>query len=53
MTATVAQPFEEMASKAISLVEDIVVKGMSTEQVAPRKIIYLDAPLVDYYSLPQ
>jgi len=53
MTATVAQPFEEMASKAISLVEDIVVKGMSTEQAAPRKIIYLDAPLVDYYSLPQ
>lgn len=53
ITATVAQPFEDMAAKAISLIEDIVIKGIPVDQAAPSKIIYLDAPLIDYYSLPK
>mgnify|MGYP006285833273 CR=1 FL=1 len=47
MTATVAQPFEEMAATAVNLVRDIVVRGMDPDDAAPAKIIYVDAPLVD------
>ncbi len=53
MTATVAQPFEEMAAIAIDLVERIVVKKMDPMKVAPRKIIYVDAPLVDIGNVDQ
>lgn len=53
MTATIAQPFEDMAAKAIELVDKIVVKKMPVAQAAPQKIIYMDAPLVDKNSLPQ
>ncbi|HDN74188.1 MAG TPA: sugar ABC transporter substrate-binding protein [Archaeoglobus sp.] len=52
MTATIAQPFEEMAEKAVELIEKIVVEKMPIEEAAPRKIIYLDAPLIDKYNLP-
>jgi ABC-type sugar transport system substrate-binding protein len=48
MTATIAQPFEEMAKKAIELVEKIVIRRISPEKATGgRKVIYLDAPLVD------
>jgi len=48
MTATVAQPFEEMAKKAVELIEKIVVRKISPEKATGgRKVIYLDAPLVD------
>jgi ABC-type sugar transport system substrate-binding protein len=52
MTATIAQPFEAMAAKAVDLVDKIVVKKMSVEMAAPQKIIYMDAPLVDKNNLP-
>jgi len=52
MTATVAQPFEEMARKAIELVEKIVVLKVDTRQAAPQKIIYVDAPLIDKTNVP-
>lgn len=47
MTATVAQPLEGMADKAIDLIDKIVVQGKSNEEAAPSKIIYIDASLVD------
>lgn len=48
MTATIAQPFEEMAKKAVELVEKIVIRRISPEKATGgRKVIYLDAPLVD------
>lgn len=47
ITATIAQPFEDMAATAIDLIQKIVVEKMPVEQAAPRKIIYLDAPVVD------
>ena len=53
MTATVAQPFEEMALKAIELVDKIVVKRMDRHSAAPQKIIYVDAPLIDKNNVPQ
>lgn len=53
MTATIAQPFEDMAAKAIELVDKIVVKKMPVALAAPQKIIYMDALLVDKNSLPQ
>jgi ribose transport system substrate-binding protein len=52
MTATIAQPFEDMAAKAVELVEKIVVKKMSPAAAAPQKIIYMDAPLVDKSNIP-
>jgi len=53
MTATVAQPFEEMASVAINLIKKIVVDKMPVSVAAPRKIIYVDAPLVDIGNVDQ
>lgn len=52
MTATIAQPFEEMSAKAVDLIDKIVVKKMPAAVAAPQKIIYMDAPLVDRNSLP-
>lgn len=52
MTATIAQPFEDMSAKAVELVEKIVVKKMPASVAAPQKIIYMEAPLVDKTSLP-
>jgi ABC-type sugar transport system substrate-binding protein len=53
MTATIAQPFEAMAAKAVDLIDKIVVKKMPAAAAAPQKIIYMDAPLVDKNSLPE
>lgn len=52
MTATIAQPFEDMAAKAVDLIDKIVVKKIPVAVAAPQKIIYMDAPLVDKSSLP-
>ena len=52
MNATVAQPFENMAAKAIEIVGKIV-SGISPEEAAGNKIIYVDAPLIDSTNLPE
>ena len=52
IVATVAQPFEEMARIAVDLVDKIVVQGISPAEAAPRKVIYVDAPLVDETNVP-
>jgi ABC-type sugar transport system substrate-binding protein len=52
MTATVAQPFESMAQKAVEIIDKIVVQKMEPSAAAPQKIIYTDAPLIDKNSLP-
>lgn len=52
MAATVAQPFENMASTAATIVENII-KGMDPDEAAGRKIIYADAPLIDKTNLPK
>jgi ABC-type sugar transport system substrate-binding protein len=54
MSATVAQPFEEMASVAAGLVEKIVVEGKSPgEATFGKKIYYVDTPLYDITNLPK
>ena len=52
MSATVAQPFEDMAAKAIEIVEKIS-NGVNPEEAAGKKIIYVDAPLIDHTNLPE
>ncbi|HWR12679.1 MAG TPA: sugar ABC transporter substrate-binding protein [Rectinemataceae bacterium] len=52
MTATIAQPFEDMAAKAVDLIDKIVVKKIPAATAAPQKIIYMDAPLIDKNNLP-
>ncbi|PZC51746.1 hypothetical protein LH53_09010 [Mesotoga sp. TolDC] len=52
MTATVAQPFEGMASTAAEII-DKIVQGMDPAEAAGRKIIYADAPLIDKSNLPE
>ena len=52
ITATIAQPFEAMAAKAVDLIDQIVVKKYAVRSAAPQKIIYMDAPLVDINNLP-
>ncbi|MCE1195625.1 substrate-binding domain-containing protein, partial [bacterium] len=52
MTATIAQPFEDMAAKAVDLIDKIVVKKIPAATAAPQKIIYMDAPLVDINNIP-
>ena len=52
MTATIAQPFEDMAAKAVDLIDKIVVKKIPAGTAAPQKIIYMDAPLVDINNIP-
>lgn len=46
MDATIAQPFDQMAKKAIDLIDLIVVQGVSPEEASPLHISYVDAPLV-------
>ena len=54
MSATVAQPFEAMAGKAIELVNSLAVEGKTVEEATGgRKIFYMDAPLIDRTSLPE
>ncbi|MFA7109065.1 MAG: sugar ABC transporter substrate-binding protein [Sphaerochaetaceae bacterium] len=45
ISATVAQPFEEMANKASEIITKIS-NGMDPNEAAGSKIIYVDAPLV-------
>jgi ribose transport system substrate-binding protein len=53
MAATVAQPFEAMAQEAIDLVQKIVVDGMTAEEATGgKKIIYMEAPLIDKSNVP-
>lgn len=53
MSATVDQPFEAMAQKAIDLVNAIAVDGKTAEEATGgRKIFYMDAPLIDKTALP-
>lgn len=54
MAATVAQPFEAMAGKAIELVNSLAVEGKTVEEATGgRKIFYMDAPLIDRTNLPE
>ena len=53
MTATVAQPFEDMAGKAVEIIDKIVVHGIDPDEAAGSKIIYIDAPLIDITNLPE
>lgn len=54
MAATVAQPFEAMAGKAIELVNSLAVEGKTVEEATGgRKIFYMDAPLIDRSNLPE
>lgn len=53
MTATVAQPFKDMAIRATEIVDKIVVQGMDPDTAAGNKIIYVDAPLIDNTNLPE
>jgi len=50
MSATVAQPFAEMANTAIGIIEKIS-SGVSPEDAAGAKIVYVDAPLITKASL--
>jgi len=54
MAATVAQPFEAMAGKAIELVNSLAVEGKTGEEATGgREIFYMDAPLIDRTNLPE
>jgi len=51
--ATVAQPFEEYAEKAMEIVEQIVVQQLEPAKVTGgMPVIYLDAPLIDKTNVP-
>lgn len=51
--ATVAQPFEGFALKAMTIVEDIVVNGIEPEKATGGlQVIYLDAPLITKGNVP-
>lgn len=51
--ATVAQPFEEYAKKAMEIVDDIIVKGLDPLKVTGgMPVIYLDAPLITEANVP-
>jgi ABC-type sugar transport system substrate-binding protein len=52
MTATVAQPFDQMADKAIEIIEKIIA-GIDPKEAAGKNIIYVDAPLIDKTNLPE
>ena len=54
MSATVAQPFEEMASMAADMVGKLIVDGKNASEVTGgKKIIYVDTPLYDATNLPK
>lgn len=53
MTATVAQPFEEMASMAADMVGKLVEGKPAAEVTGGKKIIYVDTPLYDATNLPK
>ena len=45
MTATVSQPFEEMAKTAVDIIEKIS-NGVDPETAAGARVVYVDAPLI-------
>ncbi|MEX0404335.1 sugar ABC transporter substrate-binding protein [Aquibium sp. LZ166] len=47
MTATVAIPFEDMASKAVNMMNQIAVEGKSKEELVPGPYLFIPATLVD------
>lgn len=47
MTATVAIPFEDMASKAVSMMNQIAVEGKAKEDLVPGPYLFIPATLVD------
>jgi ribose transport system substrate-binding protein len=54
MAATVSQPFEAMAGQAIDLIQKIVVDGVSAgDATGGKKVIYMDAPLIDKSNVPE
>lgn len=54
VTATVAQPFEDMADMAAKMVEQIVLDGKKPDEVTGgNKIIYVETPLYDAANLPK
>lgn len=51
--ATIAQPFESYAKKALEIVEDIVVNGVEPiVATGGRHVIYMDAPLITQENVP-
>lgn len=52
MSATVAQPFDQMADKAVEIVKKIL-DGVDPKEAAGKDIIYVDAPLIDKTNLPE
>ncbi|MDI3547809.1 MAG: ribose transport system substrate-binding protein [Halanaerobiales bacterium] len=51
--ATIAQPFEGYAEKALEIVEEIVVKGVEPEKATGgMHVIYLNAPLITEANVP-
>jgi ABC-type sugar transport system substrate-binding protein len=47
MTATVAIPFEDMASKAVTMMNQIAVEGKAKEDLVPGPYLFIPATLVD------
>ncbi len=47
MTATVAIPFEDMAAKAVNMMNQIAVEGVAKEELVPGPYLYIPATLVD------
>ncbi|MDR1978019.1 MAG: sugar ABC transporter substrate-binding protein [Synergistaceae bacterium] len=53
MTATVAQPFEDMAQTAVDIVEKLIVEKKSADEATGgKKILYVETPLYDAANLP-
>ncbi len=47
MTATVAIPFEDMATQAVSLMNQIAVEGKAKEDLVPGPYLFIPATMVD------
>ena len=53
MSASVAQPFEEMASMAVDMVEKLAAGKSVAEVTGGKKIFYAETPLYDATNLPK
>ena len=53
MTATVAIPFEEMAAKAVTIMNQIAVEGKAKTDLVPGPYLYIPATLVDKSNVDQ
>lgn len=51
--ATVAQPFELEAKKAVDIIQELVVEGKPIDEVVSESTTYVDAPLVDRRNVPK